>query len=77
MLGKSTVHAMQNGAVLGIKLEIDHFIKSLTKKYGRLRVILTGGDAIYFGDWVESKIFASPNLVLEGLNHILEYNQIK
>jgi len=77
MLGKSTVHAMQNGAVLGIKLEIDHFIKSLTKKYGRLIVILTGGDAIYFGDWVESKIFVSPNLVLEGLNHILEYNQIK
>ncbi|MDA8692713.1 type III pantothenate kinase [Saprospiraceae bacterium] len=75
LLGKSTTHAMQNGAVWGIKLEIERFIEKLTKTYGRLMVILTGGDAIYFGDWIESKIFVNPNLVLDGLNHILNQNQ--
>ena len=75
LLGKSTTHAMQNGAIWGVKLEIEHFIEKLTKKYGRLMVILTGGDAIYFGDWIESKIFVVPNLVLDGLNHILNQNQ--
>jgi type III pantothenate kinase len=75
ILGKSTTHAIQNGAVWGMKLEIERFIEKLTMKYGRLRVILTGGDAIYFGDWIESKIFANPNLVLDGLNHILNQKQ--
>ena len=75
ILGKSTTRAIQNGAVWGVKLEIERFIESLTKKYGRLIVILTGGDAIYFGDWLDSKIFVSPNLVLDGLNHILNRNQ--
>ena len=31
MLGKSTKEAIQNGAVLGIKFEIERFIKTLTK----------------------------------------------
>ncbi len=75
LLGKSTRHAIQNGAVWGVKLEIEAFIKILTKKHGRLMVILTGGDAIYFGDWLESKIFVNPNLVLDGLNHLLNTNQ--
>jgi len=38
---------------------------------------LTGGAAQYFGEILESKIFVDPNLVLKGLNEILEYNNVK
>jgi len=73
-LGKSTKTALQNGAVWGIKLEIEAFIKTLTKKRGKMVVILTGGDASYFGEQLDSKIFVAPNFLLKGLNAILEYN---
>ncbi len=74
ILGKTTKSALQNGAVKGIKYEIESFIKTLTKKMGHLTVILTGGDALYFGELIESKIFVDPKLVLKGLNEILKYN---
>ncbi len=74
VLGKSTKEAIQNGAVWGLKFEIEGFIKYLTKKMGAIRVILTGGDAEYFGELLESKIFVKPNLVLYGLNKILTIN---
>ena len=74
ILGNSTVSAMQNGAIWGVKLEIESFIKTLTTKMGRMVVILTGGDAAYFGELIESKIFVHSNLLLKGLNDILEYN---
>lgn len=77
VLGKSTKEALQNGAVLGIKFEIERFIKYLTKKNGSITVILTGGDAEYFGELIESKIFVLPNLVLFGLNEILKNNSTK
>ncbi|NNF20890.1 MAG: type III pantothenate kinase [Saprospiraceae bacterium] len=74
ILGKSTKEALQNGAFHGLKYEIEGFIKNLTKKNRSLTVILTGGDAVNFGETLESKIFVDPNLVLKGLNDILTYN---
>lgn len=74
LLGKSTQTAIQNGAVWGVKLEIESFIKTLTSKKGHLHVILTGGDATYFGELIDSEIFVAPNLLLKGLNEILKYN---
>lgn len=75
VLGKSTTEALQNGGVWGLKSEIEGFIRTLTKSRGKITVILTGGDAEYFGDMIESKIFVIPNLVLMGLNEILLYNK--
>lgn len=74
LLGKSTTTAIQNGAVWGVKLEIEGFIKTLTKKIGKLTVILTGGDAPFFGELIDSKIFVDSNLLFKGLNEIIEYN---
>ncbi|MFI5136092.1 MAG: hypothetical protein ACHQD9_09590, partial [Chitinophagales bacterium] len=57
------------------------FISEYKKKYPSLRIILTGGDLIFFEDLLssktpsgESKIFAVPHLVLHGLNEILRFN---
>jgi len=73
-LGDTTQAALQNGAVWGVKLEIEGFIKTLTKNRGKMAVILTGGDAVYFGEHLDSKIFVAPNFLLKGLNAIIEHN---
>lgn len=73
-LGTSTQRAMQNGAVKGAFREIEAFISEIHHKYGVINVILTGGDADMFANYTKNKIFVSPNLVLEGLNEILKYN---
>jgi type III pantothenate kinase len=70
----STVKALQNGAVKGAFREIDSFIDDTRIKFGVNNIILTGGDAVLFESYTKNKIFVAPNLVLEGLNEILNYN---
>lgn len=72
-LGKSTLEAIRSGVQTGILFEIIAYINSLKNKYNELRVILTGGDAEFFVKKLKKTIFVDPNLVLNGLNHILEY----
>lgn len=73
-VGYSTESAMRNGALLGAILEIQAFSDWRRQQIGRLNVILTGGDAVYFAKNWKRKIFVHPNLVLIGLNKILDYN---
>lgn len=74
VLGGSTIEALQNGAIYGILTEIEGLSRRLEAKYGAINVILTGGDASRFGEMLECKKFVVPELVLIGLNAILEYN---
>ncbi len=73
-LGDSTENAIRNGAELGALLEVEGFIRACRKKYRPLRVVLTGGDADFFVKHTKTKIFAHQNLVLLGLNQILQHN---
>ena len=68
--------AMQNGAVYGIVFEIEALSSRLEAKMGEINVILTGGDAVKFGELIECKKFVLPNLVLTGLNAILKQNEV-
>ncbi|MCZ2102586.1 MAG: type III pantothenate kinase [Chitinophagales bacterium] len=74
LFGKSTAMALQNGGVRGALFEIEGIIEAATREYGPLEIILTGGDADFFVSWSKFKIFAAPDLVIEGLNEILKYN---
>jgi type III pantothenate kinase len=74
LLGKSTNEAIKNGAVYGITTEIESYIRRLEIKYDNINVILTGGDATFFGELIDYQIFVDPNLVLKGLNEILKIN---
>lgn len=74
LVGNNTETALQTGGQLGALMEMRAFIDAYTEKYGVLSVILTGGDAIYFADQLKTKIFVQPNLILIGLNKILNYN---
>lgn len=75
LLGSSTEGAIQAGIQNGILYEIEGYINALINKYNGLRVILTGGTAEYFVTKLKKTIFVDPNLVLKGLNHILEYQK--
>ena len=74
LVGGRTETAIQAGVVNGIVYEMDGYIDVLKKKYPDLLVFLTGGHSFYFERRLKNSIFADINLVLTGLNRILEYN---
>jgi len=53
---------------------MDGYINELRMKYPDLFVFLTGGHSFYFERRLKNSIFANINLVLTGLNTILESN---
>jgi len=73
--GKNTVEAIQAGTFHGIVAELDGVIDKFMTIYPYLTVILTGGDANNFAKNLKNAIFVNFNIVIEGLNSILEYNQ--
>lgn len=74
LVGRSTDDAMLSGVVNGSRQEITGIIRQHQRKHPDLKVIICGGDAIYFDKIIEFNIFVLPNLVLEGLNAILRFN---
>lgn len=73
-IGKSTEEAIVSGVQLGIKYEIEGYLNLAQNKYTDFKVIFTGGDARVFDKLIKNPIFAQPNLILIGLNRILDYN---
>ncbi len=74
LLGYDTPSCLLSGAVFGTACEIDGMIQEYEKQYPDFNAILTGGDAPFFASKIKSKIFADPDLLLKGLNLILNYN---
>ena len=74
LLGNDTKTAILSGIVNGICFEMDGYIDTLKEKYSDLSVFLTGGNTFFFAKTLKNHIFAIPNLVLIGLNRILNYN---
>ena len=75
LTGNSTQQSILSGVMHGIYAEMEGVIRMYIKKYPDIKVILTGGDVIYFEKRLKNKTFAFPNLVLTGLNIILDYNK--
>jgi len=74
-IGNSTEASIHSGVIRGILHEIDGFIDAYKQKYNNLTIILTGGDLHFLQDSLKNDIFANSNFLLEGLDHILEYNK--
>ena len=74
LIGSSTETAILAGVVNGMVYEMDGYIDELQEKFPGLYVFLTGGHSFYFEKRLKNTIFAVLNLVLIGLNRILEYN---
>ncbi len=74
LLGDSTENALRNGGELGALLEVEGFIGRCKQIFSPFRILFTGGDADFFVRNNKTKIFAHQNLVLLGLNQILQHN---
>ncbi len=74
LIGSTTRESMISGAVHGAVAEVLGMIGAYRKNYPNLQVILSGGDMEYLDKLLKIRIFALPNVVMVGLNYILEYN---
>jgi len=74
VFGDSTLHALQNGACLGMIMEIEGLLNRAMKAYGEVSIVITGGDSAFLADRIESQIFVEPELVTQGLFQILAFN---
>ncbi len=74
LIGDSTNLSMLSGTYNGALSEVEGMIDKYSSQYSNLTVVITGGDGHFFELHVKRQIFARPNLVLEGLNRILNFN---
>lgn len=74
LIGNTTKSSMESGTIYGMLFEMEGAIAAYKKKVGGLKVILTGGDSVIFDKKLKQDIFAAPDLILIGLNVILQNN---
>jgi type III pantothenate kinase len=74
LIGFDTESSVLSGVLNGIVSEVEGTVSRYRKKYRGLKVILSGGDLIYFDKRLKISIFAVPNIVLLGLYQILAFN---
>ncbi len=74
LIGKDSNESIVSGAQNGAVAEIDGIITQYKEQYPDIKVVLTGGDVNFFEKRLKNSIFADQNLILKGLNVILEYN---
>jgi type III pantothenate kinase len=72
--GQNTIGAIEAGVITGVTYEINEYIRTFEKKYLDFKIILTGGDSGYLKDKINHQITYMPDIVIDGLNYILEYN---
>jgi len=73
MVGKTTEECIRSGVLNGVLAEMDGMIDFFRSHYTDLKIILSGGDAKYFDNRLKNSTFARPNIVLTGLNIILDH----
>ena len=74
LTGKSTTDSILSGVLNGTLAEVDGMIERYHLIYPGMKTVMSGGDNNYFDKRLKNKTFAIPNLVLTGLNIILDYN---
>jgi type III pantothenate kinase len=74
LIGSNTQNSILSGVLNGTIAEVDGIISQYLNQYPNLICIITGGDAQYLANHLKNRIFTHQNLVLKGLNNILNYN---
>lgn len=74
LIGNTTQNSILSGVINGAIAEIDGIIDRYKQQFPDLICVLTGGDAEHLAKRLKNSIFVHQNLVLKGLNHILNYN---
>jgi type III pantothenate kinase len=79
-IGNSTETSIVSGVINGIKSEIEGFIRLYVQKFGAIKVVFCGGDGEFLMDLFKGNTIPQVNIsyqreiLLIGLNHILQYN---
>jgi type III pantothenate kinase len=61
----------------GMIFEINEYKRQFEEKYKDGKVIITGGDSGYLSGKITGEVIFLPDIVIEGLNQLLEYNAEK
>ncbi len=72
--GRNTTDAILAGVITGVTYEINEYIRTFENKLTSFKIILTGGDSAYLKDRINYQVTYEPDIVIDGLNYILEYN---
>ncbi len=77
-IGKNTQDAIAVGVWQGVLCEIEGCVERIAEKYYMTdyKIILTGGDAVYFEKSMKKTIFVEPDIVAIGLNEVLNLYRI-
>ena len=72
--GQNTTDAILAGVITGVTYEINEYIRTFENKHVEFKLVLTGGDGELLKDKINYQIAYMPDIVVDGLNYILEYN---
>ena len=75
--GTNTAGAITAGVINGMIFEINEYKRQFEEKYKDGKVIITGGDSGYLSGKIAGEVIFLPDIVIEGLNQLLEYNAEK
>ena len=76
LVGQTTKEAMLNGAQIGLLAEVEGFAQRFEKQFGNIQIVVTGGDGAFLSQNLSiENIHYEPNLVMIGLNQILNFNK--
>lgn len=75
LIGNNTQNSLRMGAQLGMIAEVKGVIELYVQMDPDVNIVLTGGDASYLQKGLKNGIFADPDLILKGLNSILNYQK--
>lgn len=76
MPGGNTRDAILAGVIIGVTYEINEYIRTFEKKSSDFKVLLTGGDSGFLKARINFQFTYMPDIVIDGLNYILEYNAV-
>jgi type III pantothenate kinase len=74
--GKNTVDSILAGVITGLTYEINEYIRTFEKKSSDFKILLTGGAGGFLKDKITHQVTYMPDIVIDGLNYILEYNAV-
>ena len=72
--GRKTTDAILAGVITGVTYEINEYIRTFEKKNSEFEILLTGGDSSFLKEKINGQFTYMPDIVIDGLNFILEYN---
>ncbi len=74
LIGDTTEKSILSGVINGAIHEVKGISSRYADDYKNIKIILSGGDMKYFDKILKNSIFAVSNIVLIGLNIILDFN---